>query len=166
MPDALWSLLVSIVTGGLAVALVKAWDRWSARRARNSDATVRAEAARAEANAKARAAESETTGKIELAKIDADKSALAIVDKLIKDMGEQIKRLEDRIDRQAADHAAAMQQLREEHEAEVGALTQQVQGLSLELERCRRDHRKSNEKIDVVVAENERLRNALGAATG
>ena len=166
MPDAFWSLLISIVTGGLAVAVVKVWDRWSARRARNSDATVRAEAARATADAKARTAESETTGKIQLARIDADKSALALVEDLVDHMGTQIERLEARIDRQAAEHAAAMAQLRQEHEEEVGALTQRVQGLSLELEQCQREHRRSNAKIDVVLEENQRLRNALGAATG
>ncbi len=166
MPDVFWSLLISVVTGGLAVTVVKVWDRWSARRARNSDATVRAETARATADAKARTAESETTGKIQLAAFDNDKSALALVRTLVEDMGEQIEKLEGRIDRQAAEHATAMAQLRQEHEDEVGALTQRVQQLSLELEKCQREHRRANAKIDVVVEENARLRDALGAATG
>ncbi len=166
MPDVFWSLLTAAVTGGLAVAIVKAWERWSSRRARNSEATIRAEAVRATADAKARTAESETTGKIQLARIDADKSALALVEDLVEQMGTQIERLEGRIDRQAAEHATAMAQLRQEHEEEVGALTQRVQGLSLELEQCQREHRRANAKIDVVLADNARLRDALGAATG
>lgn len=151
MPDIIGMFFSALTAGGLAVAIVKLVDRWLARRARTSATAVQAEA-------RVRTAEADATGKIQVAKIDAEKDA---VRQLVETLGEQLKRVDERLDEEREDCARNMAAMREEYQTQIGELTDQVQALSLQHEACER-------RVNAVVADNNRLRDQIArlAANG
>jgi chromosome segregation ATPase len=144
VPDLIGMFFSALTAGGLAVAIVKAIDRWNARKTRASSDAVKA-------TAQARKAEAETTGKIQVAKIEAEKTA---VDRLIDQLGKQLENLSHRLDEERDDCARELASMREEYHARIGELTDQVQGLSLKHEACER-------RVNAVVADNGRLRDQI-----